>query len=127
MVTRGPNIGMDPDTAYQQSLGQDWMKYKVGEAMKAAYMQGMLSGSSMTGGMSGDARRVAQPARMQMSTGDPQTGGAEDAAASFQLAVKNSQDLVRLMREQYEAQQPGWSDYGKQAAMQYGSTLLGML
>lgn len=123
---RAPHIGMSPDTAYRSALEKEWMRYAIGQQIKSAYAQAMLSGSPLSGGLSRDARRVAQPARMGMSAASPEVGGPEDAAASFQLAIQNGTDLVRMMRERYEAQQADWKDYAKQAGLQYGGMLLGM-
>ena len=121
---RAPTVGMSTRDIHRNALAKEMARYQMGQAARAAWMDSFVRTSPMAGGSQGNA--MAQPARQDMQQQQYQVGGVDDALAGFNAQLDAGEKLLRLMRERYEAQQPGLKDYARQVALTVGPRLIGL-
>jgi hypothetical protein len=122
---RAPTAGMDIEEILRNALSEEIQRAGEGQLARAAHSNSRAQTSTMAGGGMG-AAGAGQQARGAFSQRQYEVGSADDALGAFTQQIDQADKLLELMRKAFEAQQPGWDDYAKQAAMTLGPKLLAL-
>lgn len=121
---RSPTVGMSTEDLLRNAYAKEFARMKLGEQMRKAYLGSFAATSPFAGGGAGGA--MPQAARQNATQGTYEVGAAEDALGGFNTQMEFGDRMLQMMRQTWEAQQPGMGDYLKQAALTIGPRLLGL-
>ena len=123
---RAPTAGMETKDLLRNAYAKEFARFQMGEQAKRVYMDSFAQSSPMGAGGGMGGRRLPQAARAGVNQNQQQVGEIDDTLAAFGTQLEHTDKLLEIMRKAWEAQQPGFADYAKQAAMQFGPMLLGL-